>query len=172
MNRHILVTYSTRAGSTAQVANVISEVLVSRSFMVDIKPVKEKPSIRGYGAIVLGSAIRLGAWLPEMIEFIWENKSRLNQIPTAIFTVHMLNKGDDADSRAAREAYTSAIHEMISPLHEIFFAGKIDFSTLSFLDNLNARVVQPKLTAHSGDFRDWDKIRYWAQTIFSQEIYK
>jgi menaquinone-dependent protoporphyrinogen oxidase len=172
MNRHILVTYATRAGSTAQVANVISEVLVSRNFLVDIKPVKEKPFLIGYGAVVLGSAIRMGAWLPEMVEFIWENQSKLNQIPKAIFTVHMLNKADDADSRAAREAYTSAIREMISPLHEIFFAGKIDFSTLSFLDNVHARAVQPKLTAHSGDFRDWDNIRNWAQTIFSKEIDK
>jgi menaquinone-dependent protoporphyrinogen oxidase len=167
MNRHILITYATRAGSTVEVANVISEVLVSRNFMVDIKPVKAKPSLIGYGAIVLGSAIHMGAWLPEMVEFIWENKSRLNKIPTAIFTVHILNTDEETNSRAARETYISPIHEMISPLHEAFFAGKVDFSTLAIPDRVIARAVQPKIGVHSGDFRDWNKIRYWSQTIFS-----
>jgi len=166
MNRHILVTYATKAGSTLEVAEVIGEVLASRNFLVDVKPVNEKLSTIGYGAIVMGSAICMGAWLPEMMKFIWENKNKLNRIPTATFTVHMLNTGDDTNSRAARDAYLSSIREMISPLHEAFFVGKVDLSTLPLLDSVSARVIQPKIAAHSGDFRDWDKIRSWAQTIF------
>lgn len=167
MNRHILVIYATRAGSTLEVANVIGEVLASRNFLVDVQPVNEKLSTIGYGAIVMGSAIRMGTWLPEMMKFILENKKKLNRIPTATFTVHILNKGDDTNSQAARETYMAPIREMISPLHEAFFAGKVDFSTLSLLDSVSARAIQPRIAANSGDFRDWSQIRTWAQTIFS-----
>ena len=45
--------------------------------------------------VVLGSPIRMGGWLPEMLEFIRLNQTRLNQIPTAFFTVHMHNTRND-----------------------------------------------------------------------------
>ncbi|HET9908221.1 MAG TPA: flavodoxin domain-containing protein [Anaerolineales bacterium] len=169
MNRHILVRYATRAGSTLEIAEVIGEVLYARNFIVDIWPVNEKLSIKGYGAIVMGSCIRGGGWLPEMVRFIRENKTQLNKIPIATFTVHVLNRGDDENSRAARETYMAPIREMISPVYEAFFAGKVDFSTLSLLDFVSARALQPQVAAHSGDFRDWDKVRSWAQTLFSQK---
>lgn len=167
MNRHILITYATRSGSTLEVADVIGEVLTGRDFLVDVKPVNEKLSTIGYGAIVMGSTIHMGAWLPEMIQYIRENKMQLNKIPTAIFTVHILNTGSDANSRAAREAYIAPIREMINPVHEAFFAGKVDLSTLSFIDSVSARAIQPKIAANSGDFRDWSQICRWAETIFS-----
>ena len=43
MNNRILVTYATRAGSTAEVAAAIAETLAARGYAVDVKPVKEKP---------------------------------------------------------------------------------------------------------------------------------
>ena len=75
MNNRILITYATRTGSTAEVADAIGEVLASRGFVVDIKPMKEKPSLDRYNAVVLGSAIRLGSWLTESLDFIKENQA-------------------------------------------------------------------------------------------------
>ena len=95
MSNRVLVTYATRTRSTAEVAKAISEVLTTRGFAVDVKPVKEKPSLDGYHGVILGSAIRMGAWLPEMIKFIRDNQAKLNEVPTAIFTVHMLNTGNE-----------------------------------------------------------------------------
>ena len=43
MDNRILVTYATRAGSTAEVAAAIAETLAARGYAVDVKPVKEKP---------------------------------------------------------------------------------------------------------------------------------
>jgi len=63
MSNRILVTYATRTRSTAEVAKVISEVLTTRGFVVDLKPVKEKPSLDGYRGVILGSAIRMGGCL-------------------------------------------------------------------------------------------------------------
>jgi len=167
MSNRILVTFASRTGSTAEVAKMIDEVLTARGYSVDLKSVQEKPSIEGYRAVIIGSAIRMGGWLPEMLEFIKTNQKNLNQIPTAIFTIHIVNLGSDNVSRAARKAYTVPVWKMLTPAHEAFFAGKMDPQKLSFGDRILSRIATGNEGQKVGDFRDWDQIRSWAQSIFS-----
>ncbi len=64
-----------------------------------MRPIKSITNIDGYRAIVVGSAIRMGQWLPEAVEFVKQNQARLNELPTAFFTVHLLHLDDSAESR-------------------------------------------------------------------------
>jgi len=157
MNNRVLVTYATRAGSTAEVAAAIAETLSARGYTVDVKPVKSKPSLAGYAAVVLGSAIRMGNWLPEAVDFVKANQATLNAVPVALFSVHMLNTGDDEASRTARHAYLNAVRPLLNGAEEVYFEGKMDFSRLSFLDRLIAGMVK----AVEADHRDWAQIRGW-----------
>lgn len=166
-NNRILVTYATRAGSTAEVATAIAATLTERGFQVEVKPVKENPSIQGYQAVLIGSAIRIGNWLPEAVEFVKTNQQILNHLPVALFTVHMLNTGDDEVSRAARLAYLNQVRPLLPRAEEIYFSGKMDYSTLPFFDRLLAKAVEKQTGTPPGDFRDWDEIRNWAPAIFS-----
>jgi menaquinone-dependent protoporphyrinogen oxidase len=165
MDKKILITYATKAGSTVEIAAVIGETLSKRGFAVDVKPVSENPALDGYQAALMGSAIRMGSWLPEAVEFVRKNQSVLNQLPTSIFTVHMLNAGDDETSRAARQAYTAPVRELLPSVDEVFFKGRLDYKTLSFLDRLIAKAVETPDNP-PGDFRDWNQIRDWSQSIF------
>lgn len=172
MNKRILVTYATRAGSTSEIAAAIGETLGGRGFQVEVKPVKAKPALNGYNAVILGSAIRMANWLPEMVEYIQANQVALKQsmamgMPVAFFTVHMLNLGEDEVSRAARAAYTAPIHQLLSPVNEVFFAGKIDYASLSFFDRLMAMAIEKQTGAAPGDKRDWEKIRGWANLVMA-----
>jgi menaquinone-dependent protoporphyrinogen oxidase len=87
----ILVAYASKSGSTIDVAQTIGKGLADKGATVDVLPVKAIKSIDGYRAIVIGSAIRMGQWLPEAVDFIKNHQARLSQISTAFFTVHMLH---------------------------------------------------------------------------------
>jgi menaquinone-dependent protoporphyrinogen oxidase len=163
MNQRVLVTYATKAGSTVAVADAIGAVLAARGFSVTVKAVKDRPALDGYQAVVIGSAIRMGSWLPEAVAFARDNRARLSQLPTAIFTVHMLHAGDDAASRAARLAYTAPVRKFLTPRAEAFFTGKLDTARLGFLDRMLAKAAN----AGEGDQRDWSQVRGWAQTILA-----
>ena len=165
MTKHILVTYATRAGSTAEVAREIARVLGMHDFVVDVKPIKEKPQLSSYQAVVLGSAIRMAAWLPEALEFIQNNQEPLARLTAAIFTVHMLNTGADKASRQARQAYTIPVRELMTPVDEVFFAGKLDYARLSFFDRLIARALEEQTGSYPADLRDWDGIHAWAAAL-------
>ena len=167
MNNRILITYATRAGSTAEIATAIAEAMTRRGFLVDVKPVKANPAVQGYQAVLIGSAIRMGSWLPETMEFIKANQQILNHLPVALFTVHMLNTGDDDASRTARLAYLNNVRPLLNQAEEIYFSGKIDYNTLSFFDRLLAKAVEKQTGTPPGDFRNWDEIRSWVPAISS-----
>ncbi len=161
MNDRVLVTYATRCGSTAEVAEAIAAALAKRGLKADLIPVKEKPPLTGYKAVVIGSAIRMGSWVAEASDYIQANQAALEHLPTAIFSVHANNLGDDEASRSARNEYHKAVRALITPRAEAFFAGKIDYSKMTFLD----RLISKMMKVEEVDRRDWKQIAAWAETL-------
>ena len=161
MSNRILVTYATKAGSTTEIAAKIGEHLSARGFSVDVIHVKSKPDPKDYQAVILGSCIRMGGWLPEMMDYIQSNQFALNATQAALFTVHMLNAGDDETSKAARTAYMDKVRALMPGKEEVFFLGVIDYSKLSMLDRFISKMVK----AEESDRRDWDKIKKWSETV-------
>ncbi len=165
MNNKILIAFATRAGSTAEIAAEMGRSLNARGFGSDVIPVKEKPALAGYQAVILGSAIRMGSWLPEAVQYIEDNQAQLGSLPTALFTVHLLNTGDDPESRANRLAYLDSVRPFLPGAEEIYFEGAMDYSKLSFLDRTIAKMVG----AEEADNRDWDQIRGWMPDVILKE---
>ncbi len=161
MNQKVLVAYASRAGSTMEVAQVVAQELTNRGYAVDVRLAKQVSSLDGYAAVVVGSAVRYGQWLSETVKFVEQNQAALKRMPTAFFAVHLMNMGDDETSRKARLAYLDPVRKLVMPQAEAFFSGVGDSSKVSFFERLIAKAVK----SPEGDFRDWPKIRSWAQNI-------
>jgi menaquinone-dependent protoporphyrinogen oxidase len=161
MSRKILVAYATRTGSTAEVADAIARRLCEAGLSAEVRPVAEVSSLEGYSAIVLGSAVRYSAWLPEMTDFLAANRGALAVMPVAFFTMHMLALGDDPAAAAERAKYTAAARQIVPPVDAAFFAGKIDTACLSLIDRLAVKLVKSPV----GDRRDWPLIENWADGL-------
>jgi len=161
MSEKILVAYATRAGSTAEIAETIGQTLALQNGAVDVLPLEKVKSLKGYKAVVLGSAIRIGHWLPEAVRFVEQNRDSLAQMPAAFFAVHLMNLGSDEANRKARLAYLDPVRKLVTPKKEAFFAGVGDYKKVSWLDRLLARAVK----APEGDFRDWTAVRAWAEEL-------
>lgn len=161
MTKHILVTYATRTGSTAEIAERIGQTIAAHGFVVDVKPVTDKPTIDHYDAVVIGSSVRMGQWLPEAVDYLRTNQISLKKRPVAIFTVHILNLADDQTSREYRDAYISTLKPLVAPVDTAFFGGKLDSKRLKFADRLITRLVK----AVDSDNRDWAKISGWGDTV-------
>ncbi len=159
--KRVLVTYATRNGSTVDVAQAIGEALGQRGFEVAVHPITAQPALDGYQAVVIGSAIRMGNWVGEAVEYVQNNQAALNRLPVALFCVHMNNTGDDAESVANRTAYLDPVRALVKPASEGFFAGKTDASRMSFMD----RQIMKSMGAVDADKRDWNKIRTWANAL-------
>ena len=159
----VLVAYASRCGSTAEVGQAIADRLCQRGAMVDVRAVEEVQDVAAYDAVVLGSAIRMGKWLPAAVQFVERDAATLQARQSAFYTVHMLNADDSEASRQARATYVEAVHAVMTPQYEAFFTGKMDMSKLSFVDRMVAKMVKSK----DEDRRDWPAIRAWGQQIFA-----
>lgn len=163
MSGRVLVGYATRTGSTVGVAEAIGRALSARGLEVDIKPLRERPSLSGYDAAILGSAVNGAAWLPEAISYVKSNADALAALPTAVFCVHSMNGGSDEKQTRKRLAYLDEVRAVVTPTDEGFFLGKgPDPDDTSFMARWAFRAFGG---SGEGDMRDWSKIDGWAREI-------
>ena len=162
MNK-ILVTFATRAGSTYEVAARVAEVLRAAGATVDVKPVTAVHEMKGYDAVVVGSAIRMGHWLPEAVGFVKTNRQTLSRIPTAYFLVSGLLRNDTPETRHQVLAFLDPVRALHEPVSIGLFAGKLDYSTMDGLD----RSIAESVSSAGGDWRNWKAIDEWAHNLQS-----
>lgn len=163
MAKRVLVGYATGAGSTVGVAEAIGKRLADLGHEVDVKSMKERPSVTGYDAVVLGSAINGGKWLPEATSFLQANRAALAQLPVSLFCVHAMNCGSDPKKTQRREAYLDVERTIVKPAAEGYFAGTgpsaVDANPVAkWAFRLFGGDVE-------GDGRDWEAIAAWAERV-------
>lgn len=163
MPNKVLIAYASKCGSTGEVAQAIADELTRRGQTVEVKLAHKVTSLVGYSAVMVGSAIRMGNWLPEALKFVEQNAAELQRMPTAFFTVHMLNTDESAASRQARVSYLDGVHKFMTTPNEVFFAGKLELAKMSWLD----RFISTAMKAQDEDNRDWNAIRSWVQTVWA-----
>ncbi len=156
----ILIAYATCFGSTKEVAQAIADTLEEKNFQTEVKACGDVTHVESYQAVILGSAVQHGAWLPEAISFATKNVNTLTKLPLAIFSVHITNVGDDEQSRHNREVFTDDVRVLLNPQDEIFFAGKFDRQGGKLMLPKAISWLVPKI-----DLRKWDKIRAWAESL-------
>jgi len=163
----ILVAYATKAGSTAEVAAEIGRVVESKSgCKVDVHPVDKLNGVDGYDAVIIGSGIRAGKWLPEATKFVERHRDALSRVPVAYFVVCLTLKDNTEENRRTVAAYLDPVCEMVQPVDVGLFAGAMDSSKLPFI----LRLMMKAMKAPQGDFRDWEGIRDWARQVYDRLV--
>lgn len=167
MSNKILVTYASRAGSTAEVAQAIGQTLTESGAQVDVLPMDDVKDLSPYQAVVAGSAIRGQKWLPEAMKFMQTHRAELTQIPVAEFTVCItLAMKNGEQYRSAVSGWVAPVRALVKPVSEGLFAGRLDFSKLPFnWDTLMLRLTVAFGIFPRGDHRDWEAIRAWAGSL-------
>jgi len=166
MSKRILVTYASQAGATAGVAEAIGKSLAEAGSQVDVRPIKEVTDLSAYQAVVIGSAVHSGKWMPEAVEFAERNQSVLRRMPTAIFQVCMMLATDNAQYRSMVPTWLDPLKQKLSPVAAGSFSGAVLLDHYpKFTDKLGMRIFLASVKLKEGDYRDWKAIRTWAENL-------
>lgn len=169
MNNKILVTYASRTGWTVGVAEAIGKTLSESGAQVEVVPMRDVKDLSAYGAVVAGSGVNGGAWLPEAMQFVSVHQSELRQKPFAAFLVCMtlaMKNGEQYRSHVA--SWLDPVRALVRPVSEGLFSGGLDISKVpSFGDRLKFRLSVMFSVWSEDDHRDWDTIRAWAAQLKS-----
>ncbi|HLE13948.1 MAG TPA: flavodoxin domain-containing protein [Anaerolineales bacterium] len=166
MSSKILVAYASRTGTTAGVAEAIGKTLAEGGVQVDVLPMQDVKDLSPYRAVVAGSAIRGGEWLPEAIQFMQTHRAVLSQRPFAAFLVCMTMAISNEKYRQQVAAWMEPVRTLVKPVSEGLFAGALDIGQVqSFGDRLKFRLSVAFGVWSEGDHRDWNAIRAWAASL-------
>src|SRR4030042_3499838 len=81
MDSRVLVTYATKYGATAGIAEKIGQVLRQAGLPTDVLPADRAGDLQAYKAVVLGSAVYIGQWRKQAATFLKANEKALAERP-------------------------------------------------------------------------------------------
>lgn len=163
METRVLVVYGTKYGATAGIAEKIGQVLQEAGLAVDVKPAGDAGDVSSYQAVVLGSAVYIGRWRKEAVNFLKTNEQALAQQPVWIFNSGPLGEGDAAEQSGdlGFPKGLRPIADRIKVRDVAVFFGAVELAKLNPLERWMFKNVKSPI----GDFRDWDAITAWAAGI-------
>ena len=157
----VLVAYATKAGSTAGIAEAIGDELRKAGLEADVRPVLEVRDLAPYDAVFLGSAIYLGQWRKEALEFGSSHAKELQARPVWLFDSGPLNASPDEGKNEPVEA-ADALVRQIGARGRTTFGGKLLQEDATWFMR---RLMKSGKAGSYGDFRNLDRVRSWARTI-------
>lgn len=154
----ILLTSSSRHGSTDEVADVVEQQLRETGLEVDRARPEDVADVEGYDAFVLGSAVYMTRWTDEAVAFTRRFHQALHTRPVWAFSVGLsaLPKGKVADPHRI-----GPVQLTIDPVDHLTFPGRFDPAELT----LRERTIARQGGANEGDFRDFEVVREWGASI-------
>jgi menaquinone-dependent protoporphyrinogen oxidase len=157
----ILVAYSTKYGSTREVAERVADTLIDGGHDAEVRDAKDVRDLDGFSAVVLGGALYFFRWRRDARHFLSKHRKQLESVPVAIFGMGPIEDTPEQfeDARGRLDKALGKF-EWLTPVSVEVFGGKLDPEGLRFPDNNPAMK-----NLGASDLRDWAAIEAWARSL-------
>lgn len=168
MEHKVLVAFATKYGATAGIAEKIGETLRQAGLEAEVVNLKHSKGLAldSYPAVVLGSAVYIGAWRKEAARFLKQNETALSGKAVWFFSSGPTESGDP-EELVEGWGFPKGLQpaaDRIGPRQTKIFHGALTESKLNGLEKWMLKNVKAPI----GDYRDWDMIAAWAETIAAE----
>ncbi len=164
----ILVAHASKCGSTREIAEFIAEKLRGHGLEAEARGVGSVTDLRGYDAVVVGSAVYMGHWMPEAADFVQRNRAVLVDRPVWLFSSGPLQLAPGNASLDDPELVPTEMPGLIEAVHprehRVFF-GALDSAKLPLKYRALRKLPAARALLPEGDFRNWADIEAWTGTI-------
>ena len=154
----VLVAFASQGGSTAEIAQAVGIALLEAGCDVDVRPARQVESVAGFTAIIVGSGLYHGVWLPEAFKFLQRHRRTLASVPVWLFDSGPLDC-------SAEECLLPLTPGVASLARTIGARGHMTFGGKLTVTGLTAEERMLVLAGMAGDFRNFDDVRSWTSQI-------
>ena len=179
--KKILIAYGTRYGSTEEISQEIAKTLKKKGLEPELynlgeEKTKKWPNVDEFDGVMIGTSLKVNSWKKQVKNYVNKYRDQLKKKNLAVFTCGAYAIG------APKEAYDDIAKRLLEDFEleaDIYdaFGGVLDFSENSKVGRAGRGVL--KLVAMgfskefnmefdmegSNDYRDWDKIRSFAENF-------
>jgi menaquinone-dependent protoporphyrinogen oxidase len=156
----ILVAVASKHGATAEIAEEFAGVLRGElpTSDVEVHDAADVGDLSRFAAVLIGSAVYMGHWLPAARHLVENHRERLATLPVWLFSCGPLG---DPPRPVDDLAEVIQLGSTVAARGHRIFAGRLDPADLRWAERLATRAVH----APTGDFRDHDAVRTWATDV-------
>jgi len=156
----ILVIYSSKYGSTAEVADIIARAIQDAGSAVDVLAVNQSAEPNDYDAVFLGSPLYAGHWRGDAVKWLTKHSAALKQKQVVFFCVGMSDESDIVTIAKAWQKHK----ELLNPVAEGYFTGRMDVQRLDFFSRMICKIMK----ANTEDKIDKEKISAWTSAVLAK----
>ncbi|MFC3433161.1 flavodoxin [Nocardia seriolae] len=158
-----LIVYASAAGSTAQIAEFMAQRMRDKQLHVRVEPVDRAPDPGLFEAVVLGSAIHNGRFLPGFADYIQRHAATLKQQPNWLFSVGMGPALHGPVGAIFKRITPPAVTECRTAADSKGYQGFA--GVVARPPDLRTRLLVRLFGCPFGDLRDWTAIAAWIDGI-------
>ena len=98
----IYIPFSTGEGQTAKIAEYIADVIRAHGHEAQTTDIgrSENPLPSGYDGVIVGGSIHMGKHDKHAVEYVRGNRTALEQLPSALFSVSLAAHGDTDEAQS------------------------------------------------------------------------
>lgn len=172
---NILIVYGTHDGQTEKIAHFLAAQMRAPDRIVDVvnaaRPAPDL-SLDRYNAVVIGAPVRMGKYPRAVTDFVRTHRARLEQVPSAFFSVCMAAANPDEAKRRAAEAWPERLFKDSGwrPRVTVSFAGALRYTRYNwFVRWLMKRIAKfegaSTDTTRDHEYTDWETVSRFAGAV-------
>jgi menaquinone-dependent protoporphyrinogen oxidase len=157
MRPRILVTYGSKRGGTAEIADKIAQTLRARGLDADCRRASHVDDLRPYDTVIVGGALYMFRWVREARRFVERHAQSLRARRVWMFSSGPLD--DTANHHEiAPTRQIGRLSALANARGHVTFGGRLAADARGFIASAMAKTK-------AGDWRDWERVRAWAADI-------
>ena len=172
MKVKIGILYATVDGQTLKICKKLKEELLQNNNLVELYSIDDfNKEIANFDKLIIGSSIRYGVHHKKIIEFINTNKTKLDTIKTAFFSVNLVARKPEKNTPDTNP-YVIKFFKTINwkPTIVNVFAGKLNYKKYPFFDRKMIQLIMwmtkgPTNTNTEIEYTNWGKVTAFGLVI-------
>ena len=172
----IYIPYSTGEGQTAKIAQYIVDVIRAHGHEADPADIRQSESTMptGYDGVIVGASIHMGKHDKHAVGYVRDNRTVLEQLPSAFFSVSLAAHGDAAEAEGYVEEFEQATGWR--PARVALFGGALLYTQYGFVKRHMMKKIASDKPGQLGTdvsrdyvYTEWDGVQRFAAD-FLQEL--
>jgi menaquinone-dependent protoporphyrinogen oxidase len=173
----IYIPYATSEGQTAKIAEYIADVVRAHGHEANAVDMKESGDALppGYDGVIVGASIHMGQHDKHARDYVRNNRTTLEQFPSALFSVSLAAHGHTDEA----EGYVEDFEKQTGwrPAHVALFGGALLYTQYGFLKrHLMKKIAGDKPgelgtdTSRDYVYTEWDGVKRFAEDFLDDVL--